>query len=348
MSFGIPVRNGLGIGLRASTALSTRGGAGGGLDVATVFSTYLYTGNGATQTITNGINLSGSGGLVWMKARGTNGQGNNLYDTVRGATNMLYANATNANQVLANGLTSFNSNGFSLGSLSQTNFNADNFASWTFRKTPKFFDVVTWTGNGVAGRQIAHNLGVAPGAMLVKQTNSASNWAVYHRSSNFLILNNTASAYSTALTATRFGDGTNVIAPTDTVFTVGGDTDVNGASSTYVAYLFAHDAASTGIIQCGSYTGNGLTIGPVINLGWEPQWLMIKNASGVGNWQVMDSVRGMPVAGSDATLQANLTNAESLADYVSPTATGFQVVSISSEVNTILSTYIYIAIRKAP
>jgi hypothetical protein len=345
MSFGIPVRNGLGIGLRASTSVATRGGGGGGLDVATVFSTSLYTGTGAAQTITNGINLSGSGGMVWVKNR-TNASSQRLYDTTRGADNPIFSNLTNAQTAIADSLTAFNANGFTAGSANGASGN--NYASWTFRETPNFFDVVTWTGNGVAGRQIAHNLGVAPGIILVKQTNSASNWAVYHRSSNFLILNNTASAYSTALTAARFGDGTNVIAPTDTVFTVGGDTDVNGASSTYAAYLFAHVPTSGGVIQCGIYTGNGLLIGPEINLGWEPQWLMIKNASGVGNWQIIDSVRGMPVGAADATLQANLSSAESSADYVSPTATGFQVVSISSEVNTILSTYIYVAIRKAP
>jgi len=45
------------------------GNAGESLYVEDVFSTYLYTGTAATQTITNGIDLSGEGGLVWIKSR---------------------------------------------------------------------------------------------------------------------------------------------------------------------------------------------------------------------------------------------------------------------------------------
>jgi len=348
MSFGIPVRNGLGIGLRASTALSTRGGAGGGLDVATVFSTSLYTGTGAAQTITNGINLSGSGGLVWVKNRNST-RVHCLFDTQRGSDKLLQSQSTAAQITNATAITSFSTSGFSLGTENEVNASTATFASWTFREAPNFFDVVTYTGNGVNGRAISHSLGVAPGCIIVKAISTAGlSWFVYNRSAgvngsypNYLYLNSTSAAQPGEVF------GWNAV-PTATEFFIGSFGEVNNNGTTYVAYLYAHDAASTGIIQCGSYTGNGLLVGPVINLGWEPQWLMIKNASGVGNWQIIDSVRGMPVGAADATLQANLANAETLVDYVSPTATGFQVVSISSQVNTLLSTYIYIAIRKAP
>jgi hypothetical protein len=120
--------------------------------------------------------------------------------------------------------------------------------------------------------------------------------------------------------------------------------NVNGG--TYVAYLFGHNTTSTGMIQCGSYTGNGSATGPIVSLGWEPKWLMIKNASGTGSWQIIDNMRGMVVGAADATLQANAATAETSVDYVSPTATGFQVTSTSAEVNTSSSSYIYMAIRK--
>jgi hypothetical protein len=64
------------------------GAAGGGILVQEVFSTTLYTGNGSTQTITNGIDLDGEGGLVWTKKRSSASQGDNmlrLIDTVDGA-----------------------------------------------------------------------------------------------------------------------------------------------------------------------------------------------------------------------------------------------------------------------
>ena len=34
-----------------------------------VFSTYLYTGNASSRSIVNGIDLSGEGGMVWIKDR---------------------------------------------------------------------------------------------------------------------------------------------------------------------------------------------------------------------------------------------------------------------------------------
>lgn len=343
MSFGIPVRNGLGIGLRASTALSTRGGGAAPLTVSDVFSTYLYAGNGSTQTITNGINLAGKGGLVWVRSRSTTND-NKLTDTVRGVQKGLQTNNTAAQSTDTTGLTAFTSTGFSLSSDFSYNNGSQTYASWTFREAPNFFDVVTWTGDSASPRQISHNLGSVPGIIIVKSTTRAENWTVYSQSlgnTGRIALNTTAAA----VTGSGIWASTT---PTSTNFTVSADNLVNFSGDGYVAYLFANDITSTGLVLCGSYTGNGLTIGPVINLGWEPQWLMIKNTSGIGNWQIIDNMRGMPVSAADATLQANLTSAESLADYVSPTATGFQVVSTSSEVNTILSTYIYIAIRKAP
>jgi hypothetical protein len=314
------------------------------LYVDDVFSTWLYTGTGATQTITNGIDLAGKGGMTWIKSRSA-ATDHKLTDTVRGATKALISNTTGAETTDTTGLTAFSSTGFSLGASSVYNTNAATYVSCTFRKAPKFFDVVTYTGNGTL-LTVNHNLGVAPGMIIVKRLNGVGDWNVYHRSltaSNYYLLLNSTGAQQN-------GSNTWGAAPTSTTFTVGnasgGDNGVNGSGNTYVAYLFAHDTSSTGIIQCGSYTGNGSATGPVVTLGWEPQYLMVKNASGTGNWQLLDSMRGMPVGSADATLQANLANAESSVNYVSPTATGFQITSTSTEVNTSGSTYIYMAIRR--
>lgn len=320
----------------------------GKLAVEDVFSTWLYTGNGATQTITNGINLSGQGGLVWIKNRATAAD-HLLYDTVRGANRRLASNTTAGTIVEANQLNSFNSNGFALGTdgaLNAPNRNAEYYTSWTFREAPKFFDVVTYTGNGVAGRTVPHNLGIAPGCMLVKNvagtSASTADWAVYHISTGAtqqLILNSTAVA---AVSSQHW----NNTAPTATDFTVGTSLRTNENGSTYIAYLFAHDDTSTGIIECGSYTGNGLAAGPTISLGWEPQWLLIKQSAGAtGGWLLFDNIRGMPVGYTDALLKADTTGAEAALDYISPTSTGFQVVSANTDVNQSGGTYIYIAIR---
>lgn len=329
------------------------GGAGAGSSgpvnyIEDVFSTYLYTGNGSSQTITNGINLSTYGGLVWTKTRSSI-YDHILIDSARYSAPFwpyLITNTTSAQDNSAGW--AFNSNGYNtLGGFAD--FNNVQYVSWTFRKQPKFFDIVTYTGNG-ANRTISHNLGSVPGCIIVKRTDTSADWQVYHRSlanTQYLVLNDIAAA---ATGTTRWNSTT----PTSTVFSLGTDTTVNANGGTYVAYLFAHNAGGFGtagtdnVISCGSYTGNGSATGPTITLGYEPQWLMIKNASGVGNWNMIDNMRGMPVGSADAFLEANTSDAEATADWVSPTATGFNIVSTSSEVNTNTSTYIYIAIRRGP
>ena len=139
-----------------------------------VFSTYLYTGNGSTQTITNGIDLSGKGGLVWMKGR-SGATDHALYDTARGATKDLVSNSTAAETTQATGLTAFSGTGFSIGALAKLNTSSATYASWTFRKQAKFFDVVTWTGDGSFPRVISHALGAVPGCIIVKKTSAADN-----------------------------------------------------------------------------------------------------------------------------------------------------------------------------
>jgi hypothetical protein len=331
--------------------------------VEDVFSTYLYTGNGATQTINNGINLANNGGLVWAKSRtygidpdtssyppvairvpiGTGAVNNQGFRTDDTSTT---ANLSNLSAISTTGFTVAASQLYVGGSAT---FPSD-MVSWTFREAPKFFSVVTYTGTGV-NRTIAHNLGSVPGCIIVKRTDANANWQVYHRSNantQYMVLNDTAAV---ATGATRWNSTT----PTASVFSVGTDATVNASGGTYIAYLFAHDAGGFGptitdnIISCGIYTGNGSATGPVVTLGYEPQWLMVKRATGgTGNWQMLDNMRGLPVGSADATLQANLSNAETSVDYISPTATGFQVVSTNSQVNTNASTYIYIAIRRGP
>jgi hypothetical protein len=319
--------------------------AGNTLAVEDVFSTYLYTGNSSTQTITNGINLSGQGGMVWVKQRNS-AQSHRLYDTSRGVSQMIASNTTSAQANTSGfGVTNFANNGFTLvdsGSNYGVNFSGQTYASWTFREAPKFFDVVTYTGNGVAGRQIAHNLGVAPGMMIVKMTSGVEGWYVYHRGTSSpatkaLVLNTTD-----AENAGTVGYW-NSTAPTSTNFTLGSNYEVNNNGSTYVAYLYAHDAASDGIIQCGSFTSNSSGVASV-DLGWEPQWVLLKPSSTTGNWFIFDNMRGWSVGSSDdAALFPDRSNAEIVGTYGNPTATGFELNGWYSS-----ATSVYVAIRRGP
>jgi hypothetical protein len=315
------------------------------LYVDDVFSTYLYTGNGSTQTITNGIDLAGKGGMVWIKDRSpTANYDHKLTDTVRGAGKPLSSNANWA-QITENGLTAFNSTGFNV-ALANSNYNVNTipFVAWTFRKAAKFFDVVTWTGDGVSVRTLSHNLGVDPGMIFIKRLDTSSNWIVWNRGSgDTLWLNSTNVASGTS------GNGTNgyIIPGPNPVLNfkfANGTTSgsaVNDSGGTYVAYLFAHDTAADGIIQCGSYTGDGAGSPVTVTLGWEPQYVMVKATNTTMSWLVMDNMRGATWT-STKPLYPNTSGAESgsFLKEIEFNATGFRIDTDPS------ITSIYMAIRR--
>jgi hypothetical protein len=312
-----------------------------------VFSTYLYNGGG-TQTITNNIDLSTKGGLVWVKDRSNTAgysNGSVLVDTARGAYNGLFSSqdvAENYNDYVMQ----FFSTGFQVGYTGETSESGRNYVSWTLRKQPKFFDIQTWSGSG-ANRTISHSLGSVPACIMVKRTNAAGNWQVYHRSlanTEYLVLNTTAAK---ATGATRWNSTT----PTSTVFSLGTDATVNASGGTYVAYIFAHDSAGFGltgtdnVISCGSFTTDG-SGNATVSLGYEPQWVLIKKSSAAGDWLLQDTMREMSQTNL-RMLSPNTSDAENNfgAPYVVPTATGFNI--INSYIGT-SATAVYIAIRRGP
>ena len=210
-----------------------------------VFSTYLWKGTAAQKTITNGIDLSTEGGMVWLKSRSTTNS-NIIADTERGINKTLVTETSAANDTAGGRVDQFNTDGFRVGN--DTTANGSNFemASWTWRKAPGFFDCVKWQGNGTAGRQISHSLGCVPGLIIIKGTDLQSNWMVYHRdlgdsttnSGNFhLWLNGTSSKQDDN---TVFND----TLPTASNFTVGTSGHCNGNNYNYVAYVFAGGEAT--------------------------------------------------------------------------------------------------------
>jgi len=314
-----------------------------------VFSTFLYTGTGATLTITNNIDLSTKGGLTWIKGR-SGGTDHKLTDTARGATKALKSNSTAAQTTDTTGLTAFGTTGFTIGADADYNTSAATYVSWTFREQPKFFDVVTYTGTG-SNTTIAHSLGSVPGSIFVKRTDTTAAWAVYHRSlanTQYLVLNTDAGV---ATGATWWNSTT----PTSSVFSVGTDASVNASGGTYVAYIFAHDAGGFGltgtdnVISCGTFTTDGSSEATV-NLGYEPQWLLIKTPNSGGYyWQIVDNMRNMSNAGN-SVLYPNLNSAETVytSGGIVPTATGFKGVSGGGNWLSASTPYIYIAIRRGP
>jgi hypothetical protein len=340
--------------LQATSGAASYDAFGGGVPVVPayieeVFSTWLYTGNGSTQTITNGIDLAGEGGLTWIKARNDSFPSQHgLTDTVRGRSKILFSNLTDAEYTTGstNDITSFNSNGFSLGTTNgfSSNSSALNYVSWTFRKQPKFFDVVTWTGTG-GSRAISHALDSTPGCIILKRTDAPDNWWVVHRGAS----GGMTGSYGELNTNAAFVNVSSGISSIGSLtFTVSNYYNTSGA--TWVAYLFAHNAGGFGltgtdnVISCGSFTTDG-SGNATVNLGYEPQWVMFKASSTTGNWKTTDIMRGMVSQSANAaTLNPNLSAAEGATDYVEPTSTGI-VFGLPSQGSR---TFIYIAIRRGP
>ena len=340
-----------------------------------VFSTYLYDGNGSDRTITNGINLADEGGIVWTKCR--NDTPNHEINYIDGTTRYsLYTDNTNSASITdltdtssySSDVDQYNSNGYRIkngGANTNSNVNSREYVSWTFRKAPGFFDVVRWDGNGTNGRIVPHNLGTVPGMIIVKSTSTSSQWIVYHRSlgaGHYVILddNTTKSNFDSGASNSRYWNNT---APTSTSFTLSDDGWVNSSGRSYIAYIFAHDDQSFGtngdesIVKCGSYTGSSSSFD--LNLGFEPQWVMIKRATGSGNnftnWAIFDNMRGVVSDGDDTLLAPNLTTAENgtymyaSTELLEFTPTGITIDPTNAQntvVNSNSETYIYMAIRR--
>jgi len=341
------------------------GASGGGSDtinVEDVFSTFLYEGNGGTQTINNGIDIDGEGGLVWIKNRDA-ADSHVLTDTVRGATKILHADTTAAEATDDDTITAFNSTGFALGDDVKVNTSDESYVAWTFRKHPKFFDVVTYTGNGASNRTISHNLDAAPGMLIIQRLDSISNGAVWHKdltsggsgdpSDKNLVLNNNYGEFSLS--------GSSIVAyingADSSSFSVGGNAEFyNGSGHTFVAYLFAHNDgdgefgpdSDQDIIKCGYYTGNGLAAGQEVDLGFEPQFVLYKCATQQVDWRMVDNMRGVPTANNHQYLRPNLSSQEYDDDDIEFYVNGFRPKTSGQQVNGGSEKYIYWAIRKAP
>jgi len=329
----------------------------GPTDVADVFNAHPYTGNGSTQTITNGIDLDGKGGMVWLKSR-SNDTWHKISDTERGANKLLYPNEEDGESTVANTTTSFNSNGFSLGAggsgnAIDVNKNGRTYASWTFRKKKKFFDIQEFSSNsGTHGTTThSHDLGTTPAMMIVKvfkRSNgqaSGGGWFVFHKN----VGSGLGAAYILLNSSAALGNlGTPAITVNDTQFTF--RSQMTDHSLDHIAYLFADNSsedAEDQMIKCGSYTGSSSDV--TVSLGWEPQFVLIKNATSSSNWAILDTLRGMP-HGDGNSLVADSSAAENgvlgADNLVNPIADGFIAKSGKTATNqNSSSTHIYMAIR---
>lgn len=322
------------------------------------FDVKTYIGNGSTNSIT-GLNFQPD--LVWGKARSFT-QSNGLYDSVRGVTKALYSDLTNAEATDVNALTSFNADGFSMGSSASLNQNAASYVAWNWKANGAAvannngsitsnvsanptagFSIVTYTGTG-ANATVGHGLGVAPSVVIVKNRSSASvNWGVWHSAllgTQFLNLNTTGGIQTLASVW-------NSTTPNNSVFSLGSDPGVNANTSSHVAYCFAE---VLGYSKFGKYTGNGSADGPFVYCGFKPRFILIKRTDATAtNWELFDTTRN-PYNTAALELYPNSSSAEnaSSADEIDILSNGFKIRSTNAIHNTNGVTYIFMAFAEAP
>ena len=326
------------------------------------FNTKLFVGTGASQSIT-GVGFQPD--FTWIKNRNSI-DWHWLQDAVRGATKVIFSNTSNAESTQAQGLTSFNSDGFTVGTDTGNNGSGNNIVSWNWlgangtasntdgsitstvsANTTSGFSIVTYTGNGSAGATIGHGLGTTPSFIIIKSRSSAYGWYCYHKGIDatapedyFIRLDTTdARVNSPAIL--------NDTAPTNSVITLGSNVAANGSGLTYVAYCFA---PKKGFSAMGQYTGNGSTDGTFIYTGFKPAWVITKRTDSPSDWVILDNKRNsfnvvdkkLESSNSDADTTQTACDFLSNGIKLKDTTTSYLGTNISG------GTYIYMAFAESP
>jgi len=328
------------------------------------FTTKLYSGNGGTQSITG---LDFQPDWSWLKCRST-AYHHRLFDVVRGAGKNLRSDTSNAEQTVDEGITAFNSDGFSVkqGSTLEYNASGQTYVSWNWKagtsvsgnttgsgtaksysgsvNTDSGFSIIKYTGNGTSGHTIPHNLTQKPAMIIVKKL-TGDNWTVYHHkiasdpATDYIFLNSTAAA-------TDYAGYWNDTEPTSSVFTVGNDGGSNANDVSLIAYCFAE---KKGYSKFGSYTGNGNADGTFVYTGFKPAFVLLKNANGTYNWNIQDNKRDPynPVQGHLAP-NNSAAEADSSSYYVDFLSNGFKIRNNLAVWNGSGNTLIYMAFAEHP
>jgi len=318
------------------------------------FNTVLYTGNGSTQSIT-GVGFQPD--MLWGKNR-SSVTNHELTDVVRGINQRLKPNDTDADQTNTNTFTSFDSDGFSLGTDADVNASGANHVVWSWKangtgvsntvgdinstvsvNTTSGFSIVQWTGNGTAGSTVGHGLGSEMKFMILKDYSLSRSWLTYHHS----LGNQSGINFNESGVA---GTGNNAYwnstSPTSNVFSTGVYSNEN--NSNYICYCFSE---VKGFSKFGSYIGNGSTDGTFCFTGFKPAFIIVKRTDSTGSWLLMDNKRDTFNV-CDAELLANDSFQETLATNLDILSNGFKLRTTGGEKNSSGGSYIYMAFAEEP
>jgi len=331
------------------------------------FNTKLYTGDGSASQAQTGLGFQPD--FNWTKARGLV-EGQVLFDSVRGATQTIYSNATAAQSAIPSNLISFDVDGFTMGSNGEVGQNTENYASWNWKagttsgisggtitpssysiNTTSKFGIYKYSGNATSGATIAHGLGVAPTMLITKKISAVGDWHVAHQDNsaypwNSYLYLNTTNGTQEENTATWFLNDT---APSSTLITLGNGTGINSSGVDYLIYAFAD---VKGFSKFGGYTGNGNVNGTFVYTGFRPNMIMIKNTSGQ-NWNLLDAVRNPSNVANKTftpdTAAAEAVNGTGAGDKkIDILSNGFKIRTNSNELNQSGVNHIYMAWAQEP
>ena len=328
------------------------------------FNTVLYTGNGGSQNIT-GVGFSPD--WVWLKGR-NNANNNNLNDKVRGANKQLYSDLQNAETTATTHLTSFDSDGFTLGNDGAVNGSSDTYVSWNWlasgstasntngnitstvsANTTAGFSIVSYTGTtGGASSTIGHGLGVTPDLVILKPRSYSGAWWWAQKGRSDKVLELQATNTEVDPSSSFGGGGLKYSTFTSSVFggTNGTSNDdlwnTNGA--TYIAYCFAE---KKGFSKISSFVGNGSSDGKFIYTGFKPAWVIIKETGGTADWFIFDTKR-VGYNGGVYRLKANTSETENTSNVMDILSNGFKLKVGDGDKNGSSDTYIYMAFAESP
>jgi hypothetical protein len=322
------------------------------------FNTKTYSGNSSTQAITS-VNFQPD--FTWLKRRDQTSF-HYLFDSIRGVQKRLSSNSDTTEATVSTSLTSFDSDGFTLGSEGDVNESGGTYVGWNWladntsgssntdgsitstvsANTTSGFSIVSYTGTG-ANATVGHGLGVAPAMIMIKCRSRIEEWVVYNQAmgNTHAIPLNLTEAKSTSST---FWQDTN---PSSSVFYIGANNKHNQSGETFIAYCFAE---KTGYSKFGSYTGNGNADGTFVYTGFKPAFTMIKRTDTTSDWNIMDNKRAVSFNPNTKELYANSNQAEAtggqtIRDFLS---NGFKLRGTSGGTNASGGTYIYMAFAEEP
>ena len=283
-----------------------------------------YTGDGAdNRQITIGFQPD----AVFVKGNSTTEMVCRTSTMIGDVSKVMTANldiSTTPNHIQA-----LNTTGFEVGTDSRVNENGKSYYWIAFQATPDIMKVGSYVGNGTDDRSIT-GVGFQPDCVIILP--DYTNYATHRTSA---MSGDKTFKFDSTMSRTNI-----VQALESDGFQVGTDTYANGDGNTY--HYIAWKVV-VGKFAVGSYTGNGTDNRSITGVGFQPEWVVIKDGTGTSEGVSHPTSLG---TATDSSLRFKATS--NLANAIQALESdGFQV-GTHSIVNTNANTYYYFAMVGPP